>query len=199
MAKRPIHGDSHTGPSLGSFHPLYWCQRLSLCWHSLPPSHKALFSTQFCLNVTTTHNSWSCKIQTCLWYLYFKICVKARKKKQKKQSSTLLLLFSHEVMSISLQPHGLQPTRLLCPWDFPGKNTGVGRHFLLQGGLPNPGIKSVSPFAGGFFTTEPPGKPVFHFLALHEVQGKFLVLFYTLTHVQLSIQAELSQITEASG
>ena len=29
-------------------------------------------------------------------------------------------------------PHGLQPTRLLCPWDFPGKNTGVGCHFLLQ-------------------------------------------------------------------
>ena len=32
-----------------------------------------------------------------------------------------------------LKPHGLQPTRLLCPWDFPGKNTGVGCHFLLQG------------------------------------------------------------------
>ena len=31
-----------------------------------------------------------------------------------------------------LQPHGLQPTRLLCPLDFPGKNTGVGCHFLLQ-------------------------------------------------------------------
>ena len=36
-------------------------------------------------------------------------------------------------MSNSLPPHGLQPTRLLCPWDFPGKNTGVGCHFLLQG------------------------------------------------------------------
>ena len=32
-----------------------------------------------------------------------------------------------------LQPHGLWPTWLLCPWDFPGKNTGVGCHFLLQG------------------------------------------------------------------
>ena len=30
-------------------------------------------------------------------------------------------------------PHGLQPTRLLCPWYSPGKNTGVGCHFLLQG------------------------------------------------------------------
>ena len=33
----------------------------------------------------------------------------------------------------SLQPYGLQPIRLLCPWDFPGKNTGMGCHFLLQG------------------------------------------------------------------
>ena len=29
-----------------------------------------------------------------------------------------------------LQPHGQQPARLLCPWDFPGKNTGAGSHFL---------------------------------------------------------------------
>ena len=36
-------------------------------------------------------------------------------------------------MSNSLRPHGLQPTRLLHPWDFPGKSTGVGCHFLLQG------------------------------------------------------------------
>ena len=35
-------------------------------------------------------------------------------------------------MSDSLQPHGLQPTRLLCPWDFPGKSTGVGSHCLLR-------------------------------------------------------------------
>ena len=32
-----------------------------------------------------------------------------------------------------LRPHGLQPAGLFCPWDFPGKNTGVGFHFLLQG------------------------------------------------------------------
>ena len=37
------------------------------------------------------------------------------------------------VMSDSLWPHGLGPATLLCPWDFPGKNTGVGCHFLLQG------------------------------------------------------------------
>ena len=33
---------------------------------------------------------------------------------------------------LTLRPHRRQPTRLLCPWDSPGKNTGVGCHFLLQ-------------------------------------------------------------------
>ena len=42
-------------------------------------------------------------------------------------------------MPDSLRPHGLQPTRLLCPWDFPGKDTGVGFHFLLQGIFPTRG------------------------------------------------------------
>ena len=32
-----------------------------------------------------------------------------------------------------LRPHRLQPARLLCPWNFPDKNAGVGFHFLLQG------------------------------------------------------------------
>ena len=36
-------------------------------------------------------------------------------------------------MSDSLQLYGLQPTRLLCLWDSPGENTGVGCHALLQG------------------------------------------------------------------
>ena len=37
------------------------------------------------------------------------------------------------VVSDSLWPHGLQPAKLLCPWDSPGNNTGVGCHALLQG------------------------------------------------------------------
>ena len=39
---------------------------------------------------------------------------------------------SRSVVPDSLRPHGLQSTRFLCPWDFPGKDTGVGCHFLLQ-------------------------------------------------------------------
>ena len=42
-------------------------------------------------------------------------------------------------MSDSLWPHGLGPARLLCPWDFPGKNSEVGCHSLLQGIFLNQG------------------------------------------------------------
>ena len=40
--------------------------------------------------------------------------------------------WSRSVVSDSSRPHGLQPTRLLHPWDFPGKSTGVGCHCLLH-------------------------------------------------------------------
>ena len=43
----------------------------------------------------------------------------------------------------SLRPCGLEPTRLLCPWGFSGRNTGEGCHFLLQGIFP--GTELVSP------------------------------------------------------
>ena len=53
-------------------------------------------------------------------------------------------MLSHSVVSNSLWPHGLQPARLLCPQDSPGKNTEVGCHFCLQGIFPtqgsNPGL-----------------------------------------------------------
>ena len=42
-------------------------------------------------------------------------------------------MLSCSVVSDSVRPYGLWPNRLLCPWDFPGKNTGVGCHFVLQG------------------------------------------------------------------
>ena len=45
------------------------------------------------------------------------------------------------VRSDFLWPHGLQPTRLFCPLNFPGKNTGVGCHFVLQGIFPTQGLK----------------------------------------------------------
>ena len=60
-------------------------------------------------------------------------------------------------MSDSLWPHGLQPARLLCPWDSPAKNTGVGCRALLEGIFPAQGIEPeslMSPaLADRFFTT----------------------------------------------
>ena len=44
-----------------------------------------------------------------------------------------MCVLSHSVISYCLWPHGLKPFRLLCPWDFPGKDTRMGCHFLPQG------------------------------------------------------------------
>ena len=44
---------------------------------------------------------------------------------------------SASVVSSYLQSYELEPTRLLCPWDSPGKHTGVGHHALLQGIFPS--------------------------------------------------------------
>ena len=52
---------------------------------------------------------------------------------------------SHSIMPSSLWPYGLQPTRLLCPWNSPGKNTGVGLPCPLPGDLPNSGTESRFP------------------------------------------------------
>ena len=55
------------------------------------------------------------------------------------------------------QLHGLQPTRLLCPWDSPDKNTGVGWHAFLQGIFPThgsiPHLLGLPTLAGELFTT----------------------------------------------
>ena len=56
---------------------------------------------------------------------------------------------SCSIVSDSFRPFGLEPTRLLCPWDSSGKNTGVGCHFLLQEIFPtresNPVLQPRSP------------------------------------------------------
>ena len=57
---------------------------------------------------------------------------------------SIICLYVHFVVSKSLQSRGLWPARLLCQWNFPGNNTGVGCHFFLQGIFPtqvsNPGL-----------------------------------------------------------
>ena len=70
---------------------------------------------------------------------------------------------SRSVVPDSLRPHGLQPTRLFCPGDFLGKDTGVGCSglpFPSPGDLPNPGIEPGSPaLQADSLPTELQGKP----------------------------------------
>ena len=72
----------------------------------------------------------------------------------------LLERVSCSVQSSSLRPQGLQPATILCPWHFPGKNTGMGCHFLLQGNLSDPGIEPMSPAlqAGSLPSEQPLGQ-----------------------------------------
>ena len=81
------------------------------------------------------------------------------------------------VMSDSLQPFGLQPTRLLCPWDSPSKDTGVGCQAHPQRIFPNqesnPGFLCLLHWQMGSLPLAPLGKPIcmytymyFYFLQL---------------------------------
>ena len=67
-------------------------------------------------------------------------------------------------MSSSLQLYGLWPTRLLCPWDSPGKNTGVGCLALLQGIFwtqgSNQHLLCLLHWQVGSLSLVPPGKPL---------------------------------------
>ena len=62
---------------------------------------------------------------------YMELCLHKLQSMSMKQA-----MLSLSVASDSLRHHVLQPTRLLCPWDSPGKNTGMGCHALLQGIFP---------------------------------------------------------------
>ena len=68
-------------------------------------------------------------------------------------------VLSLSVVYNSLQPHGLQPARLLCPWDSPGKNTGVGCHATQ--GL-NPGHSCLLHWQAGSLPLMAVGKPNLH-------------------------------------
>ena len=69
--------------------------------------------------------------------------------------------------------------RLLCPWNFPGKNTGVP--FLPPEDLPDPGIKPGSPpLQADSLPSEPPGKPL---VMLGRV--KYHLCFYIILHLGL--------------
>ena len=74
-----------------------------------------------------------------------------------------MYVLSCSVVSNYLQPQGLQPGKLFCSWNSPGKNTGVGYCALLQRNLPNAGIKPTPPASPALQADsspiEPLGKP----------------------------------------
>ena len=106
--------------------------------------------------------SWSSFLNKNIWLLHFisNICF--------KEQAFLISDFpiqpgcSRSVMSDSLRPLGLQPARLLHPWDSPGKNTGVGCHALLQGVFPTQGWKlclvHLLQWQAGSLPLVPPGE-----------------------------------------
>ena len=76
----------------------------------------------------------------CGWVLQWALVDFFLVKESKEMTVTCCVaVLSCLVMSDSLRPHELQPARLLCPWNSPGKNTGVGCHALLQGIFPTQG------------------------------------------------------------
>ena len=87
--------------------------------------------------------------------------------------------WSRSVVSDSLRPHGLQPTSLLRPWDFPGKSTGVGCHCLLRifwlPSLNSPFLKSTNFFRGFNF-------PPLHAIFLIDIHLPLWMLDNKLSH-----------------
>ena len=69
-------------------------------------------------------------------------------------------MLSHSVVFDSFQPHGLWPVKLLCPWGFSRKNTGLGCHALLQGIFPTQGSNSgLLHFRQILYNLNHPGSP----------------------------------------
>ena len=97
---------------------------------------------------------------------------------------------SCSVISESLWSQGLWPSRLFCPWGFPGKNTGVGCHFLPQRVILIQGSNPVSlvfpALAGGFFTFEPPGKPCHSKGSLNHMKCPIFHYFWPVTRRTVS-------------
>ena len=92
---------------------------------------------------------------------------------------------SHSVVPNSLWPHGLQPTRLLCPWGFFRQGSCSSFPCPPPGDLPNPGIKSrSSALQVDTSPSEPPGKlPI----VITSYSNKLLLCLYLLSSNFLSL------------
>ena len=113
------------------------------------------------------------------------------------------IVLSRSVMFNSLQPHGLQPARLLCPWGFSRQEYWSGLPCSPPGDLPSSWIKPRCPaLQVDSLPSEPPGKQpttlpflqqwVFFFFSLELVQKAFLI---QKTHFPKQIKLNKTNIT----
>ena len=74
------------------------------------------------------------KKHSCVLSVFQKVCVGCVCVHTHRERDLFIYVHACSVIQScpTLQPHGLQPTRLLCPQNFPGKNTGIGSHFFIQ-------------------------------------------------------------------
>ena len=83
-------------------------------------------------------------------------------------------------MSDSLQPHGLYPLRLLCPWDFPSRNTGMGCHYPFRGlfliQVLNLHLLWLLHWQADSLPLAPPGKPLFSIFFIDI--SKYTIIFH---------------------
>ena len=135
MATTPVflQGKFHGQRSMAGYHP-WGCQK------SATTEHTSMWSIQQCHHrevaqlCPTLHDPMDCNPSGSSIYGIFQTkvlewdAISFLWEKKKKQGGTV----SCSVVSDSLWSHGQQPTRLLCPWNSRGKNTGVGCHCLLR-------------------------------------------------------------------
>ena len=146
------------GSLLSLLHPSYPPKLVGSLEPSIPPLSMS--------KMTSTSHGFSSSERSLLNIYCTDLSLRGIQTRTKKQS-VLCLVFPtvgrRSVMSDSLRPHGLQPTRLLSPWDFSGKNAGVGCHALLQGIFlsqgSKPGLLHFLHWQVSSLPLAPPGKP----------------------------------------
>ena len=90
----------------------------------------------------TAHRNLCLCLHICIWdHVLLRMKKAVKSQSIKAFHACMLSYFSHVWLSLCDPMDCNPPTRFLCPWDSPGKNTGVGCHFLLQGIFPIQGSK----------------------------------------------------------
>ena len=97
-------------------------------------------------------------------------------------------------MSDSVRPHRWQPTRLLCSWDSPGKNTGVGCHFLLH----ESEVAQLCPTLSNPMDCSPPGSSVHGIFQARVLEWVAIAFSVYCAHLTLKLSIGVGCWTSAS-